>query len=579
MVSNKTYRAPQLNLKRSKISLQKISPSSNSSLEKRISTLEINVNILAKSINKEADLERKAQRDYEKDVKRREENKLKSSEEKELEKKLSKSIISPVQNVGSKAGGILGKLKSFFMLLLGGWLTNRGFDALKAYAEGNISELKSIGIEVGKVLGIVAGTFALLSGGIFGIIGIIGKITFAILSAPFKLLAKGIGALWNKVRNKPPTPNAGGGGGGPNAGGGGGVPSAGVTPRGGSRIPGAQGSPAGRSTFDLEQARKTTTQQNMMRNDGPKGPFDMIKRWIRGKLEQNRHVGKGKHIVRILDGAVKTFNWFSKLPGFKQIFGVIRSVINFVTNPKSALGNIFKKMTGSGKGGGLKLLRILQPLLFALAIRNRAQAGMSPAQAIIGGLFPLAGSIAGGALGGTIGAAGGPLAFFGALGGSFLGGMLGEQLMGVLDNFWTPNRGSWDNFAPFKAINESVYDLQSGDNAFAKGLQAMFPYEGTETYKQTKQSAQVSSPTEPAAAPAAPAAEVTSSTSSMPSAPGPVSGGGNTTVIYKKVRGAGGGMGQVPLKTGSATDVPLIASANPSNFYTMYSQLLYNVVI
>ena len=64
----------------------------------------------------------------------------------------------------------------------------------------------------------------------------------------------------------------------------------------------------------------------------------------------------------------------------------------------------------------------------------------------------------------------------------------------------------------------------------------------------------------------------------MPSAPGPVSGGGNTTVIYKKVRGAGGGMDQVPLKTGSATDVPLIASANPSNFYTMYSQIVYNVV-
>jgi len=441
-------------------------------------------------------------------------------------------------------------------------------------------------VEVGKTLGVVAGIFALLNGGLFTILGIIGKITFAILSAPFKLLAKGIGALWNKVRNKPPTPSAGGGGGAPSAGGGGGVPSAGggggvpsagVTPRGGSRIPGAQGSPAGRSTFALEQARKITTQQNMMRNDGPKGPFDMVKRWIRGKLEQHRHVGKGKHIVKILDGAVKTFNWFSKLPGFKQIFGVIQSVINFVKNPKSALGNIFKKMTGSGKGGGLKLLRILQPLLFALAIRKRAEAGMSPAQAIIGGLFPLAGSIAGGALGGTIGAAGGPLAFFGAFGGSFLGGMLGEQLMGVLDNFWTPNRESWDNFAPFKSINEAIYNMQSEDNAFAKGLQAMFPYEGTETYKQTKQSAQVSAttPTEPQPTPSS---SISSSPSSMPSAPGPVSGGGNTTVIYKKVGGAGRGAGDQSLKSGSATDVPLIASANPSNFYTMYSQIVYNVV-
>jgi hypothetical protein len=66
----------------------------------------------------------------------------------------------------------------------------------------------------------------------------------------------------------------------------------------------------------------------------------------------------------------------------------------------------------------------------------------------------------------------------------------------------------------------------------------------------------------------------------MPSAPGALSGGGNTTVIYKKVGGSGGQQAQgQPLKTGSATDVPLVASANPSNFYTMYSQTLYNVVI
>ena len=89
-----------------------------------------------------------------------------------------------------------------------------------------------------------------------------------------------------------------------------------------------------------------------------------------------------------------------------------------------------------------------------------------------------------------------------------------------------------------------------------------------------------STPT-PGEMPASPSsANVTSSASSMPSAPGALSGGGNTTVIYKKVGGSGGQQMQgQPLKTGSATDVPLVASANPSNFYTMYSQTLYNVVI
>ena len=85
-------------------------------------------------------------------------------------------------------------------------------------------------------------------------------------------------------------------------------------------------------------------------------------------------------------------------------------------------------------------------------------------------------------------------------------------------------------------------------------------------------------PAPPGAMPAAPAAQVSSPSSPSMSAPGPVSGGGNTTVIYKKVGGSGGQMQGQPLKSGSATDVPLIASADPSNFYTMYSQLLYNVV-
>ena len=563
MVSNKTYRAPQLNLKRSKISLQKISPSSNSSLEKRISTLEINVNILAKSINKEADLERKAQRDYEKDVKRREENKLKSSEEKELEKKLSKSIISPVQNVGSKAGGILGKLKSFFMLLLGGWLTNRGFDALKAYAEGNIGELKSIGIEVGKVLGIVAGTFALLSGGIFGIIGIIGKITFAILSAPFKLLAKGIGALWNKVRNKPPTPNAGGGGGGPNAGGGGGVPSAGVTPRGGSRIPGAQGSPAGRSTFDLEQARKTTTQQNMMRNDGPKGPFDRIKRFFRGKLEQLKRTKGGSAITQAIH-AIKS-SWFGRVAGW-----FFKPFIKAFEWGKNLLKPQNLKKVGNTLGKAKVLGKLLGPLFALIDITSRANSGMSPAQAIIPAVFKALLTSGGAVLGGMVPIPGVNIAT--SIAGSFAGGWLGDQLMGGIDSVWDK---SWDDNL-FKGFNNAVIGLGKGDNALSKAISKFFPYEGTE--RKYGDASTISSPTEPAAAPAAPAAEVTSSTSSMPSAPGPVSGGGNTTVIYKKVRGAGGGMGQVPLKTGSATDVPLIASANPSNFYTMYSQIVYNVV-
>ena len=44
----------------------------------------------------------------------------------------------------------------------------------------------------------------------------------------------------------------------------------------------------------------------------------------------------------------------------------------------------------------------------------------------------------------------------------------------------------------------------------------------------------------------------------------------------------GGGQPQEPQMTssgGAASDVPAISSSNPSNFYTLYSQVSYNVVM
>ena len=73
-----------------------------SSLSKRVSILENDVSFLAKALNKEADLERKAQKQYEKDVGKVEEKKLRSGEEKKLEKKITKGLISPVKAVGKK---------------------------------------------------------------------------------------------------------------------------------------------------------------------------------------------------------------------------------------------------------------------------------------------------------------------------------------------------------------------------------------------------------------------------------------------------------------------------------------------
>jgi len=99
-----------------------------------------------------------------------------------------------------------------------------------------------------------------------------------------------------------------------------------------------------------------------------------------------------------------------------------------------------------------------------------------------------------------------------------------------------------------------------------------------ETLKQNGKAPGFSPPSGPAPKPPA-APSIASPSSPQMQAPGPVSSSGNTTVIYKKVGSGGGGQSQQQsMKSGSATDVPLISSSNPDNFYTMYSQLIYNVV-
>ena len=89
------------------------------------------------------------------------------------------------------------------MLLLGGWLTNRGFAALKAYAEGDTEQLNSIALEVGKTLAIVGGIFLALNVGILGIVGTIGKMLLLLLWHHLSLYSIEL-EIFSKEDNKAP---------------------------------------------------------------------------------------------------------------------------------------------------------------------------------------------------------------------------------------------------------------------------------------------------------------------------------------------------------------------------------------
>ena len=525
MVSSRISSKPQLNLKRSKVSLQKIAPSSNISLEKRISVLELNVALLAKSINKEADLERKAQRDYEKDVKKQEEKKLRSGEEKQLEKKLSKSILSPVEKEGKRAGGILGKLKDFFMLLLGGWLTNRGFAALKAYAEGDTEQLNSIALEVGKTLAIVGGIFLALNIGILGIVNTIGKIALAITLAPFRFAFNKIRDFFKGRQQSTPKPNA-----------------SNVKPptSTGNRTPaGAPGA----------------NRPSLGGRPGSSGYYDSA---VRSSLSSADKIAQSKGLINHSQKRVDAFKAIRQLlsSGKSKVFNGVKAIL------RSPGFNTFL-------GGALKIAFI------ASTIKNRLDQGFSPMKAILPVipeiLFTLKGAAIGGGLAGALGLTTGPGALLiglaGAAGGGFLGGLIGEQFTRMLD----PAYDTMNLDKVFGFANDPISNALQNAGLIPKT-------EKTPPRKNPAVSGNMPASSPSASPPNKPAAKVSNSTGTVSTPPAPAPGGGNTTVVYKKVRGAGAGMQGQPLKTGSATDVPLIASANPSNFYTMYSQLLYNVV-
>ena len=567
---------PQLNLRRSRVSLQKVAPSSNISIEKRVATLEMNVALLAKSINKEADLEKKQQRENERNLKKQEENKLRSNEEKQLEKKLTKSILGPAEKMGSKAGGILGKLKSFFMLLLGGWLTNQGLDAFIALANGDNDKLKQIGIEVGKTLAIVGGIFLALNVGILGVVGIIGKIALAIALAPFKFVFNRIRDFFKGRKNSPKPPKPTGGQ----------RPGAGQKPGAGQR-PGAElgrggGGGTGTAANVGSQMRSpgSISRYNESMAKGLQGKAnlgDRLRLFFRGGYKDLLKSFMGSGPVK---GIKSLLRFVTKGPAAKAIGFIAKPFIEVVKYIAGLLNPRNLKKIGDSLGKAKVLGRLLGPLFAVIDIQSRSSSGMSPAQAIIPAILKAVMTSGGAVLGGSVPIPG--LNYFTAFAGGYAGSELGNMLMGGIDSVWDK---SWDeNF--FAGFNNAVLNI--GKNDPTGLVSKVFPYAGNEKEYGSNQAPKVEAPkantstgTDSNPALVKPgAANVTSSAASMPSAPGALSGGGNTTVIYKKVGGSGGQQMQgQPLKTGSATDVPLVASANPSNFYTMYSQTLYNVVI
>jgi len=129
------------------------------------------------------------------------ETNIRLGKESQLEQKITNALAKPVQAVQQKVGNIFGRIGEALTALFAGWLTNQGIEALKAASEGNKNKLeeikdnvlKHIGFGVAAIGAIKIG-FDLVIKTITGITGKIGSILLKLAKAPLKLLRSALQA-------------------------------------------------------------------------------------------------------------------------------------------------------------------------------------------------------------------------------------------------------------------------------------------------------------------------------------------------------------------------------------------------
>ena len=177
---------------------------------------------ITKLIQQDSALEKQQEAEKAESERKLAETNVRLGKESQLEQNITNSLVTPVQALQKKVGNIFGRIGEALTTLFAGWLTNQGIEALKANAEGNKNKLeeikdnvlKHIGFGVAAIGAIKIG-FDLVIKTITGITGKIGSILLKLATAPLKLLRSAlqsapiIGPLLGGPKPGGPKPPAG----------------------------------------------------------------------------------------------------------------------------------------------------------------------------------------------------------------------------------------------------------------------------------------------------------------------------------------------------------------------------------
>ena len=147
------------------------------------------------------------------------ERNIRLGKESQLEQKITNALVAPVQALQQKVGNIFGRIGEALTILFAGWLTNQGIEALKAASEGNKEKLEEIKDNVLNGIGDAVKVFTAIKVGFDLVIKTITGVTGRIAGFVTKLALAPIKALTNVLQGKPvlqnlfrgPKPSGGGG--------------------------------------------------------------------------------------------------------------------------------------------------------------------------------------------------------------------------------------------------------------------------------------------------------------------------------------------------------------------------------
>jgi hypothetical protein len=172
---------------------------------------------VATIITSESAIESQKNRYEEEKEKRLAEAGARGGKESLLETKIQSALSEPVNRIGNKVSFGFQNLMSFITTLLEGWLTLEGIKAIKAYQDGDKKQLDDIKNSVIKTLAIAGGIFGVINFGIgrvittiTGLVGKIGKfIVGGLIIKPFQLVANALrGALPGRTAPPPKGPGS-----------------------------------------------------------------------------------------------------------------------------------------------------------------------------------------------------------------------------------------------------------------------------------------------------------------------------------------------------------------------------------